>query len=257
LTGRLESRVAVVTGAGSGIGAAVATAFSSEGARVAVWDIDGARARTVANDIGGFGVGVDVSDRAAVHRAMESSVEALGGLDILYNNAGIVAPGSVGVDPEVIDTVVDIPENALRRVIDINLFGVFFCSQAAIPHMLKQGRGVIINTASGAAHAGFIRQAAYSASKGGVVALTRQIMADYSPLGVRAVCISPVRIETEMLTGILAAKAEGRAEMSAQHPIRRLGVAGDVAHLAVFLASDEASFLTGTVVPVDGGYLAM
>jgi NAD(P)-dependent dehydrogenase (short-subunit alcohol dehydrogenase family) len=256
LTDRLKGRIAVVTGAGSGIGAAVATAFSREGARVAVWDLNGALATKLAEEIGGVGVEVDVSSRTAVQRAMESSVQALGALDILYNNAGIVAPGSVGPTPQVIDTVVDIPEDALRKVIDVNLLGVFFCSQAAIPHMLKKGGGVIINTASGAAHAGFIRQAAYSASKGGVVALTRQIMADYSPQGVRAVCISPVRIETDMLTGILAAKAEGRAEMSAQHPIRRLGVADDVAQLAVFLASDEASFLTGTVVPVDGGYLA-
>jgi NAD(P)-dependent dehydrogenase (short-subunit alcohol dehydrogenase family) len=192
-----------------------------------------------------------VSQLDQVQRAMEETVSALGPVDILHNSAGIMATGMVDGEP-VSDTVLDLADAMLRRVLDVNLFGTIYCCKVALSSMVTRKRGVIITTASGAAHVGVAGIAAYTASKGAVASLTRQMMADYSPLGIRVVCISPFRIDSQMFSAKLAAERN----VPLQQPIGREGMPADIAHLAVYLASDEASYITGAVFPVDGGYLA-
>jgi NADP-dependent 3-hydroxy acid dehydrogenase YdfG len=164
MSGRLEQRIAVVTGGASGIGAGVAREFARAGAQVAVWDIQADSAARVAGEIGGVAVTVDVSRLDQVERAMEETVSSLGTVDILHNSAGIMATGVVDGDP-VSDTVLDLPDAMLRRVLDVNLFGTIYCCKVALSSMVARKRGVIITTASGAAHVGFAGIAAYTACR--------------------------------------------------------------------------------------------
>lgn len=241
--GRLNDKVAIVTGAGSGIGAATARRFHEEGAKVVLADISGQQ-EVLAKELGEGAVSVDadVSKGESVEAMIASAVEEFGRLDVLYNNAGI--------DGE-IHQVGDMPEEAWDQVQAINLRGVFLGIHYAIPEMLKTGGGSIINTASMAATVAFPGMASYCAAKGGVIMLTKTAAAEYAAQGIRVNAISPGTIQTaitghlpqDMITAIIE-----------RNPVGRIADASEVASLAVFLASDESAFITGADHLIDGGY---
>ena len=251
---RLAGRVALVTGAAGGIGAAIARAMAAEGAAVMVADVqDGGRTVAEIDDAGGSARSVvcDVADPAQVDAAVAATVSAFGGLDVLVNDAGISGGSALAHELDV--------ETWLRTVA-VNLTGPFLCVRAAMPHLLASGRGRVINIASTYGVVGAPLAAAYCATTGGVVNLTRQLAVDYSPLGVRVNAILPGYIDTDMggyragLGPEGAAAANARREAAAGlQPIGRQAGAEEVASVAVFLASDESSFMTGAIVPVDGG----
>ncbi|WP_198409943.1 SDR family NAD(P)-dependent oxidoreductase [Microlunatus flavus] len=251
---RLEGRVALVTGAAGGIGAAIARGMAAEGARVVVADVqDGARTVGEIEAAGGQALAVtcDVADPAQVDAAVAATVEAYGSLDVLVNDAGI----SGGSGP-----AHELDVETWLRCVAVNLTGPFLCVRAAMPHLLASGRGRVINIASTYGIVGAPGAPAYCATKGGVVNLTRQLAVDYSPLGVRVNAILPGYIDTDMggyraslgPEGAAAANAR-RDAAAALQPIGRQAHAEEIATVAVFLASDESSFMTGAIVPVDGG----
>jgi NAD(P)-dependent dehydrogenase (short-subunit alcohol dehydrogenase family) len=251
---RLAGRVALVTGAAGGIGAAIATAMAAEGARVVVADVKDGGATVAAVEAAGgqaLFVACDVGDPAQVEAAVAATVAAYGGLDVLVNDAGISGGSSLAHELDV--------ETWLRTVA-VNLTGPFLCVRAAMPHLLASGRGRVVNIASTYGVVGAPLAPAYCATKGGVVNLTRQLAVDYSPLGVRVNAILPGYIDTDMggyraglgPEGAAAANAR-RDAAAALQPIGRQAGAEEVASVAVFLASDESSFMTGAIVPVDGG----
>jgi NAD(P)-dependent dehydrogenase (short-subunit alcohol dehydrogenase family) len=241
----------VVTGAGSGIGRAAALLFLREGASVVAGSVEPevhcltAAARDLAERL--MTVQMDVTREDEVRRLMDAAVERFGGLDILFNNAGIEVSGAVT------DTAVE----AWEQVMDVNVRGVFLCSKHAIPKMLARGGGAVVNNASINGIRGNHALAAYSASKGAVVSLTRSLALDYARSNIRVNCLCPGTIgDTGMVEQKIAAAANPRDEyeaLVAKHPMGRLGRAEEVARAALFLAGDEASFITGAVLPVDGG----
>ncbi len=248
--GRLDGKVALITGAGSGIGQAAALLFTREGARViaGVYEPgDGPALERAAPPDSLFSVEADVSEDSGAARLVRAAVDRFGGLDILVNNAGIESPG----------TVAETTEEQWQRLIDVNLKGAFLCAKHAVPEMLKRPRGAIVNNASINAIRGNHRLAAYSASKGGVVGLTLAMAIDYAPNNIRVNCVCPATIEgTRMIRRSLAREADlprQREYLLAKHPLGRLGRPEEVAYAMLFLASDEASFITGVVLPVDGG----
>ncbi len=253
----LQGKAAVVTGAGSGIGAAIARLFARRGAAIAVVDRDGDAASAVAADIASrdgraTAHACDVSDAAAVARLFASLETALPRLDILVNNAGIAHIGTIEqTTPEDFD-----------RLYRVNVFGVYLCARAAVPIMLRQGGGVILNMASIASLIGLPDRFAYSMTKGAVLTMTRSIAVDYVKRGIRCNCICPARVHTPFVDGYLARNYPGReAEMmktlSEYQPIGRMGKPEEVAQLALYLCSDEASFVTGQAYPIDGGVTAV
>ena len=253
----LQGKVAVVTGAGSGIGAAIARLFASRGATIAAVDLDAEAARTVAADItraGGAAAGhqCDVSQPSAVDALFRALTAANARLDILVNNAGIAHVGTIEqTTPEDLD-----------RLYRVNVFGVYLCARAAVSVMLRQGGGVILNMASIASLIGLPDRFAYSMSKGAVLTMTRSIAVDYVTRGIRCNCICPARVHTPFVDGFVAKNYPGReAEMmrtlSAAQPIGRMGRPEEVAQLALYLCSDEASFVTGAAYPLDGGVTAV
>ncbi len=243
MAGRLEGKVAVVTGAGSGMGEAIVKRFCAEGAKVVAVDISGAE-EGVANAVGDACVACngDVSKSADVQRAVNLAVSRFGKLDIICNNAGIQGP---------IAPTGDYDEDEWDKVIAVNLKGVFLGMKYAIPEMLKVGGGAIVNTSSMAAIVAFPSLPAYSASKGGVSCLTRLTAAEYASQGIRVNAILPGAIDTGMTRGMPQDYLEGAIKGTL---MGRIGRPEEIANLALFLASDEASFITGTATPVDGGY---
>jgi len=251
---RLQGRVAVVTGAAGGIGAATALAMAAEGARVVVADLkDGAATVAAVEAAGGQAAYLpcDVADAGQVEAMVSAAVERFGALDVLVNDAGISGGSSLAHELDV---------EVWTRVLAVNLTGTFLCARAAMPHLLASGRGRIVNVASTYGLVGAPLAPAYCASKGGVVNLTRQLAVDYSPHGIRVNAICPGYIDTDMggyragLGPEGAAAANARREAAAAlQPIGRQAHADEVARVAVFLSSDESSFMTGSIVTVDGG----
>jgi NAD(P)-dependent dehydrogenase (short-subunit alcohol dehydrogenase family) len=252
---RLTGKVAIITGAGSGIGQASALLFAAEGARVVVVDNVPRGGRETVTQIrraGGEAIFVetDVSRADAVEKMVRETVETYGGIDILFNNAAVTLPASV----------VDASEEIWDRTMAIDLKGVFLPSKYAIPHMIAGGGGSIINTASMCGLVASPNQAPYSAAKGGVVALTRQMAIDYAPHGIRVNGIAPSEVRTPMFLGFINRAADPEKKMQelvARIPMGRVAEPEELARVALFLASDESSYITGVTLPVDGGLTAM
>ncbi len=251
----LTNKVAAVTGGGSGIGEAIALLFARQGAQVAVVDLDESAARRTADRITAAGgqaraLQTDVTDRARVHAAFVNIDADLGRLDVLVNNAGIAHVG----------TVETTAEEDFDRVYRVNVKGVYLCTQAALPLMLRGGGGVIVNMASIASLVGIPDRFAYSMTKGAVLTMTRSVAVDYMKKNVRCNCICPARVHTPFVDGYLAANYPGREqevfqELSAYQPLGRMATPEEVAQLALYLCSDEAAFITGQAFPIDGGVL--
>jgi len=251
--GKLDGKVAIVTGAAAGIGRSTALLFAEEGAKVIVADWDEEKGRRVAAEISGAGgaaifVRVDVSKPEDVQAMVQTAVETYGRLDVLFNNAG--------VEGEMVPTADCSLEN-WDRVIDINLKGVFLGMKYAIPAMLKSGGGSIINNASVAGLVGIANAPAYCASKGGVIQLTKATALEYARKGIRVNVICPGVILTPMIERFVAPDPEQiRKSLEAMEPIGRFGQPEEVARLVLFLASDDSSFCIGAPFVVDGGFVA-
>lgn len=240
---RLTGKVAIVTGAGSGIGRAIATAFVAEGARVVLAGLSGDE-KVLAEDLGPAAVPIraDVRSSADVAAVVETARDRFGGLHVMVNNAGVDgAPGAIA----------DCSEENFDEVLAVNLRGVFLGMKHALPLIAAGGGGSVINIASVAGLVGFPKMPAYCASKGAVVQLTRVGALDYAAQGIRVNAICPGAIDTPLLRQFDPGMA---AAAAAATPLRRLGQPTEVAALAVFLASDESSFVTGAALPVDGGF---
>jgi NAD(P)-dependent dehydrogenase (short-subunit alcohol dehydrogenase family) len=249
--GRLDGKVALVTGAGEGMGRAGALLFAGEGARVGVLDLDAARAEAVAAEIeaaGGEAVAVaaDVSSAGDVRAAVEAVAGAFRALHVLYNNAGVWLPGD--------GAVTELDEDVWHRTLAVNLTGVYLCCRHGIPHLLEAGGGSVINTSSPVAVRPEPVYDAYTASKGGVISLTRSIAQFYGPRGVRANVLMPGSIVTAMTREALA-DPRYREASERMTVLGRLGQPEEVAAAALFLASDESSFVTGSIQWVDGGWM--
>jgi len=242
---RLQDKVAMITGSARGIGRATALAFAAEGAQVIVCDMDAAGGEQTAADIRAAGgraqfVQVDVTDRASVDALVQAAQARFGRIDVLVNNAGVLRDRSL----------LKMTEQDFDFVINVNLKGVFNCTQAVAPLLAAQGSGVILNASSVVGVSGNYGQTSYVASKAGVIGMTKVWARELGPKGVRVNAVAPGFISTEMLAGIPDKVME---ELKAKISLRRLGRPEDIAHAYVFLASDEAAYITGHVLHVDGG----
>jgi NAD(P)-dependent dehydrogenase (short-subunit alcohol dehydrogenase family) len=252
---RLAGRTALVTGGASGLSQAAAELFAAEGGKVAVCDLNGDGAAETAEKItaeGGHAIAItaNVSRAEDVQIAVDRVVTEFGHLDVLLNGAGVLASGSAA----------ETSEDDWNRCLLVNTTGTFLCARAAIPHM-SDGGGSIVNIASAAALAGMRTVAAYSASKGAVVSLTRSMAIDFGSQGIRVNAICPGTIRTPMLDDLARIRGDGDVDaglawMAARYPIGRLGTPDEIAQVALFLASEESSFVTGAIIAADGGLTA-
>ena len=249
---RLAEKTAVITGSGRGIGRACAQRFAREGAAVVVSDVDANAAEETTRaivDAGGTALchPADVTDSAQVDALVDRAVSELGRLDVMFNNAG-------GARPEPTDRIDD---DQYRKVLALNLDGVFFGTRAALRVMLPQRSGCILITTSGAGLGAVPGLASYGMAKAAVINLAKSVAAEYGERGIRANVISPGPIASEGFSAYLDSVEGLREQMESGVPVRRLGTGDDIANAALFLASDEASYVTGVVIPVDGGLAAL
>ena len=249
MAGRLEGKVCVITGAGGGMGADAAMRFAEEGAHIAVADVDGAAAEKVAGEVGGLAVQVDVADEASVEGMYAAAAERFGGIDVLYNNAGI--------SPADDDSILDTGLEAWERVQAVNTRGVYLCCKHGIPHLLERGGGSVINVASFVAIVGAATsQISYTASKGAVLSMTRELAVQFARQGVRVNALCPGPVETPLLLRIFGDDPAALERRRNHWPTGRLAKAREVVNGALFLASDESSYVTGATFLVDGGLTA-
>ena len=250
--GRFEAKVVVVTAGGAGIGAATAARFAREGAGVVVADISGRRATAVADGISAAGgravsIKMDAASMDGVQAALDLAVQTYGRLDVVFNNAGLAEPARLE----------DIAIDSWGRVLDVCLTSTFLGIKLSVPLLRGFGGGAIVNTASISGLGGDVGMASYNAAKAGVINLTRTAAVEYARDGIRVNCVCPGAIDTRATELLAKDRAdELRAAHAAAHPLGRLGRAGEVAHAVLFLASDEASFITGAAIVVDGGVTA-
>jgi NAD(P)-dependent dehydrogenase (short-subunit alcohol dehydrogenase family) len=246
----LDGRVGLVTGAGGGIGRAIARRLAGEGMSVAVLDRDGAAAQAAAAEIGGFAVAADVTSPEEVSRAVEAVLERFRRIDVLINNAGIAWMGPA----------LEMPLEALQAMLRVNVEGVFIVSRAVLPHMIGQRSGSIVNLASWAGKTGNAYFAGYSASKFAVIGLTQALAREMAPHGIRVNAICPgIVVDTAIRTAIEAQQRQyglpETEERAKSIPIGRVSVPDDVARIAAFLASDESAYMTGESINLSGGLL--
>jgi len=254
VAGRIEGKVAVVTGGCSGIGLATVRRFVEEGAKVVIGDIDDDAGIKLVADLGTDDAGiqnatyvhVDVTDKDQVDALFKTARDTYGAVDIAFNNAGISPPDD--------DSILDTELEAWRRVQEVNLTSVYLCCKAALPYMLEQQRGSIINTASFVAVMGAATsQISYSASKGGVLSMSRELGVQFARQGVRVNALCPGPVNTPLLTELFAADPERAARRLVHVPMGRFGEPEEIASAVLFLASDDASFITANTFLVDGG----
>ena len=250
---KLEGKVALVTGGSDGIGKAIARTFAKEGAKVVVASRNEAKGKKALAELKGLGEAtyfeVDVSKSDQVRKMVDDTIRRYGRIDILVNNAAICPPGDVLTTTEAI----------WDEVIDVNLKGIFLCCKNVIPHMQANGGGTIVNIGSINSLMAMENEAAYDASKGGVLMLTKAMALDFAKSNIRVNCICPGAIETPMLKASLETAKNpqaARESLVQKHPLRRTGTPNEIAQAALFLATDDSSFITGATIPVDGGILA-
>jgi NAD(P)-dependent dehydrogenase (short-subunit alcohol dehydrogenase family) len=246
------NKVAFITGGAAGMGLAAVKAFAEEGAAVAIVDNNESAAKSVANDLLSAGhkaiaVRCDVSDESEVEAAVNATVSAFGSLDAAFNNAGIQSPAT---------ELPDLRTEEYRRILGVNLDGVFFCMKYELLQMRKQGAGAIVNNSSLGGLVGVPGRAAYHATKHGVLGLTKSAALEYAERGIRINAVCPGIIDTPMVSGMLKNETGVMQEMMRDVPARRLGTATEVANAVVWLCSSKASFVTGQALAVDGGYTA-
>jgi NAD(P)-dependent dehydrogenase (short-subunit alcohol dehydrogenase family) len=243
---RLAGRTAVITGGCSGIGLATVRRFLEEGANVVIGDVDDARGNELAAELGVTYVHVDVTSKDEVDALFKAAKDTYGSVDIAFNNAGISPPDD--------DSILDTELEAWRRVQEVNLTSVYLCCKAALPYMIEQGKGSIINTASFVAVMGAATsQISYSASKGGVLSMTRELGVQFARQGVRVNALCPGPVNTPLLQELFAKDEERAARRLVHVPMGRFGEPEEMANAVLFLASDESSFMTASTFLVDGG----